>query len=610
MKEALEELRTKGDMCGYFERQGPTRIGVWRAAAEQGNASARWLLSRCLYQGAGVAEDPAAALSWLRRAAESGLAVAQDDLGDCYYLGDGVEADSSEAFRLYTAAANQGYRGAQVNLGDCYYEGEGVAQDHAEAARHYRIGADAGWARGQDSLGDCYFEGTGVEQDYPQAISWYRQAAEQGFANAQFNLGWCYEYGKGVEKNGSEAANWYRKAAEQGWAEAMVFLGGCYDSGEGVEEDPAEAARWYRQAAELGHPEGQDILGNCYFHGYDVEQDYTQAVGWYRKAAEQGRASAQRTLGWCYEYGKGAKENWAEAAKWYREAAEQGHDEAQFALGYCYEHGRGIERDIAQAKHWYGEAAEQGHKRAVNAHARLLQDVKPPPPPDREPMEKGYWVIAPFFAEDPEKWQRVWDFDLANNVISIGWGDLDDISSLDKQSLRAAIDRTFPDNSANARGMSFRMLWDLFHSIKVGDVILARRGTKRLAAFGTVTRRAYYDPNKPLLAVGPWYTFPYHLDVRWDESPRDKDYPKQVFGLQTLHRVSEEKYRTLVGNVDAIEVPGSASDAERPVRWVLPGGAVLGGSSRASGERSVACRAGAAVLVRGHSDGSLGLTRH
>jgi hypothetical protein len=34
------------------------------------------------------------------------------------------------------------------------------------------------------------------------------------------------------------------------------------------------------------------------------------------------------------------------------------------------------------------------------------------------------------------------------------------------------------------------------------------------------------------------------------------------------------------------------------MRWILPGGAVLGGSNRGSGEPPVACRPGTAVLVR------------
>jgi TPR repeat protein len=440
MKEALEELRTRGDTKGYFERQGPTRISAWQAAAPTEDATAQWLLARCLHNGTGTQQDTAAALTWLRRAAERGLAVAQTDLGDCYYLGDGLKADKSEAFRLYTAAAHQGFPEAEVDLGDCYYEGDGVPKDLVEAAKHYRMGAEAGWARGQDGLGDCYFEGCGVEQDYPQAI------------------------------------------------------------------------------------------------------------GWYRKAAEQGLASAQQNLGWCYEYGKGVKKSWAEAAKWYRKAADQGNAECQFAVGYCYQHGYGIEQDLGQSEQWYRKAADQGYRRAKNALARLFDKA----PDDEEAVAvtenaTGYWVIAPYSADSPDEWQRIWEFDLANSTISIGWEELGDISLLDAQSLRALIDRTYPDTSSQGRGMFFKMLWDFFNSIKVGDVILARQGTKKLAAIGTVVRSAYYEPNKARAAVGDWFTFAYHLDVRWDEFPRNKQYDDIVFSMQTVYKIPEEKYRLLLG---------------------------------------------------------------
>ncbi len=41
MKEALEEMRTKGNTRTYFERQGPTRLGAWQAAAQQGDGIAQ-----------------------------------------------------------------------------------------------------------------------------------------------------------------------------------------------------------------------------------------------------------------------------------------------------------------------------------------------------------------------------------------------------------------------------------------------------------------------------------------------------------------------------------------------------------------------------------------
>jgi hypothetical protein len=260
--------------------------------------------------------------------------------------------------------------------------------------------------------------------------------------------------------------------------------------------------------------------------------------------------------------------------RWYRKAAEQDDEDAQFALGYCLEHGRGVGRDIAQARQWYEKAADQGHWRAANVLARLQAKPKAPRTEPEHATERSYWVIAPYFAEAPEEWQQVWNFDLANNTISIGWEELDDITSLDEEELRAAIDRTWSEATAIANGHTFRMLWAFYHKIKVGDIVLARQGTKKLAAVGTVTRTAYFDPHKPISGVGDWFTYGNHLDVRWHDSPRGKKYPKIVFSIATLSQISEEKFRALVreGEVGAVEGPEEEDGVEgggQPIRQTL-----------------------------------------
>ncbi len=60
-------------------------------------------------------------------------------------------------------------------------------------------------------------------------------------------------------------------------------------------------------------------------------------------------------------------------------------------------------------------------------------------------------------------------------------------------------------------------------------------------------RTAYYDPNKRPSAVGGWFTFGNHLDVRWDATPRNRQFAEPVFGLQTVYKITEEKYDTLLG---------------------------------------------------------------
>ena len=83
------------------------------------------------------------------------------------------------------------------------------------------------------------------------------------------------------------------------------------------------------------------------------------------------------------------------------------------------------------------------------------------------------------------------------------------------------IERTYPETSTQGQGMYSRMIWDFYHSTKLGDVIVARQGRKRIAAVGTVIRTAYYQPNKNPSALGGAGTFPNHIDVRWQDSPRD-----------------------------------------------------------------------------------------
>jgi len=88
------------------------------------------------------------------------------------------------------------------------------------------------------------------------------------------------------------------------------------------------------------------------------------------------------------------------------------------------------------------------------------------------------------------------------------------------------------------------MLWNFYHSVKPGDIIIARRGTKKIAGVGTVTRKAYYEQAKN--AVGQENPYSNHIDVKWEAFPRDKQFSSPVFGMQTIYEISEVKFRSLV----------------------------------------------------------------
>ena len=153
-----------------------------------------------------------------------------------------------------------------------------------------------------------------------------------------------------------------------------------------------------------------------------------------------------------------------------------------------------------------------------------------------------YWIIAPYeySSKDSEKWERVWQYDLDNGLISIGYSRPGNISGYNESELRAAIESTYNDDKPGKKTSIFTMLWAFYHDIQPGDIIIARRGRKKIAAKGTVTRSAYYaeieSPDK----------YPNHIGVRWDDIPRDKEFPRIVFGMQALYEIDTAKYNQLV----------------------------------------------------------------
>jgi hypothetical protein len=51
-----------------------------------------------------------------------------------------------------------------------------------------------------------------------------------------------------------------------------------------------------------------------------------------------------------------------------------------------------------------------------------------------------YWVIAPVESKPRELFDIVWQFDLANDLISIGWKQLGDVSGMNREQLSEAVD--------------------------------------------------------------------------------------------------------------------------------------------------------------------------
>jgi TPR repeat protein len=210
-----------------------------RAAANQGDPTAQFLLGHSYESGLGVRKDMSEMVHWYARAAEARPTE-----------GPGKpERDFSHAFESYRAAAERGNIGAQLYLGLAYDLGQDVPRNPAEAARWYRRAAAEGSPSAASNLGVLYHNGDSMPKDSVEAATWFESAAARGSASAQYSLGRMYYQGDGVARNYAEAARWLEKSASQGNASAQILLSYLYATGQGVPGNTAMAYMWINLAS-------------------------------------------------------------------------------------------------------------------------------------------------------------------------------------------------------------------------------------------------------------------------------------------------------------------------------------------------------------------------
>ena len=87
-----------------------------------------------------------------------------------------------------------------------------------------------------------------------------------------------------------------------------------------------------------------------------------------------------------------------------------------------------------------------------------------------------HWVVAPVESKNPDLFDKVWQFDLANNIISIGWSELGDISKMSREMLSDAIGRHSPISPHQRKDSSPTCSGLFYHEIGPGDFVIARQG--------------------------------------------------------------------------------------------------------------------------------------
>ena len=200
-------------------------FGLFKKAADKGDANGLYNLGMCYMQGYGCTPDEDLAYKCFRTSAEAGHPEAINNVGGFYRDGIVVRANPETAAKWFAKSAELGNAYGMFNYALALQRGEGVEKDVAKAVELLKEASELGNAEAMNAYGMCFYSGSGVEKDPVEAVKWYRVSAGRGFAPAMDNLSSCYNLGIGVKKDEKEGLVWkVRSMAARGDRNAAAWL--------------------------------------------------------------------------------------------------------------------------------------------------------------------------------------------------------------------------------------------------------------------------------------------------------------------------------------------------------------------------------------------------
>ena len=117
---------------------------LYKAGAEQGDASAALKLGLLLGEGRVKSDDLGSSASWYERACKLGSNPGCHNIGVSYEYGkNGVNKDITKAYSYYVIAAEQGYMQSQYNLASLYSNQYIQPQNDIEGLKWILLAQDA-----------------------------------------------------------------------------------------------------------------------------------------------------------------------------------------------------------------------------------------------------------------------------------------------------------------------------------------------------------------------------------------------------------------------------------------------------------------------------------
>lgn len=347
-------------------------------AVKQENPDGHYLVASMYKDGVYVPQNWSRWLQYIRSAANLGSSDAQADLGFSYLYGlqeAGISQDAASAIPWLRKASDQNNDRAAFNLGFCYECGVGVPKDEEKALHYYYIAANAGNAQGQYEVAMAYLLGkNGFQVDVNEAKKYLDAAIEQEEPRAYKLQGDMYYYGIGIDEDNEKAAEWYKKSSDAGNLDASASLANMYINGIGVTKNESKGYQLYKLAADAEIPNGLAGLGLCYENGYGVAKIPYQATLWYRKAADLGNSFAQYRLYSMYREGEGVTKNNTDALKYLKMAADNEYNLALHSMAYEYSQGEILHKENSKVLEYLQKAADNGNYYSMGTLGLMYYD--------------------------------------------------------------------------------------------------------------------------------------------------------------------------------------------------------------------------------------------
>lgn len=394
---------------------------LYKQAADEGDAYAKWRLAKAYGNGLGVEMDEAKAWSLLQEAHIEGCPQATCDVSMAYLYGHyGVEENVKKGKMMLEKLCQDTDDSYSLT---CYavelYYGGYFPKDKEKAMRILESIKDKDEPRYLQTMGFMYRDGTEkFEPDKQKGLEYWTKSYEKGNGYAAYliandkaintkqteaNINEIVEwYNKGIRRNSTSCMKalasictsedtiykkWHNinqgielleRAGELGDGEAYSTLGNMYYHGDGVIINYDKAFKYFKKAYELKNLWGTNNLGAMYFDGKGCEKDIPKAIALYKEASDGGYGHASKNLYNYYynpNYGFPHEVNKELAKKYLLLSASQGSEYGSLILAQHYYRGTDLfDKDLYTAFSYYKQAADMGNIEACEAVAYMYDN--------------------------------------------------------------------------------------------------------------------------------------------------------------------------------------------------------------------------------------------